>query len=257
MFGKISNSVQEVLSKYQKTGAQIDRITVKLEHSKNDLLGDINVLEQLYEKNKEYFHALNVYIAAGELKLEELETKSIPELKKKAELTQDQMAFQEVNDLMQFADRLEKRTHDLVLSRQITMQSAPQIRLIQSANQALVEKIQSSITTAIPLWKNQVAIALTLLRQKNAVEAQKLVSKTTNDLLLKNAEMLKVNTLETARENERGLVDIDTLKKVQDHLVSTLEETLRIQAEGRAKRIQAEQDLASMETDLKKKLTRM
>jgi uncharacterized protein YaaN involved in tellurite resistance len=257
MFGKISNSVQEVLSKYQKTGAQIDRITVKLEHSKNDLLGDINVLEQLYEKNKEYFHALNVYIAAGELKLEELETKSIPELKKKAELTQDQMAFQEVNDLMQFADRLEKRTHDLVLSRQITMQSAPQIRLIQSANQALVEKIQSSITTAIPLWKNQVAIALTLLRQKNAVEAQKLVSKTTNDLLLKNAEMLKINTLETARENERGLVDVDTLKKVQDHLVSTLEETLRIQAEGRAKRIQAEQDLASMEIDLKKKLTGM
>ncbi|MGN7939469.1 toxic anion resistance protein [Virgibacillus sp. 6R] len=257
MFGKISNSVQEVLSRYQKTGAQIDRISVKLDHSKNELLRDINVLEQLYEKNKEYFHALNVYIAAGELKLEELEKKLIPEMKKKAELTQDQMAFQEVNDLMQFADRLEKRTHDLVLSRQITIQSAPQIRLIQSTNQALVEKIQSSITTAIPLWKNQVAIALTLLRQKNAVEAQKLVSKTTNDLLLKNAELLKVNTIETAKENERGLVDIDTLKKVQDHLVSTLEETLRIQAEGRAKRLQAEQDLASMETDLKNKLARL
>lgn len=257
MFGKISNSVQEVLSRYQKTGAQIDRISVKLDHSKNELLRDINVLEQLYEKNKEYFHALNVYIAAGELKIEELEKKLIPEMKKKAELTQDQMAFQEVNDLMQFADRLEKRTHDLVLSRQITIQSAPQIRLIQSTNQALVEKIQSSITTAIPLWKNQVAIALTLLRQKNAVEAQKLVSKTTNDLLLKNAELLKVNTIETAKENERGLVDIDTLKKVQDHLVSTLEETLRIQAEGRAKRLQAEQDLASMETDLKNKLARL
>lgn len=257
MFGKISNSVQEVLTKYQKTGAQIDRISVKLDHSKTGLLQDIQVLEQLYEQNKEYFHALNIYIAAGELKLEELQTKTIPELKKKAELTQDQMAFQEVNDLMQFADRLEKRTHDLVLSRQITMQSAPQIRLIQSANQALVEKIQSSITTAIPLWKNQVAIALTLLRQKDAVEAQKLVSKTTNDLLLKNAEMLKVNTVETAKENERGLVDVDTLKKVQDHLISTLEETLRIQAEGRAKRLQAEQDLAMMETDLKKKLAGM
>lgn len=257
MFGKISNSVQEVLTKYQKTGAQIDRISVKLDHSKTGLLQDIGVLEQLYEQNKEYFHALNVYIAAGELKLEELQNKTIPELKKKAELTQDQMAFQEVNDLMQFADRLEKRTHDLVLSRQVTMQSAPQIRLIQSANQALVEKIQSSITTAIPLWKNQVAIALTLLRQKDAVEAQKLVSKTTNDLLLKNAEMLKVNTIETAKENERGLVDVDTLKKVQDHLISTLEETLRIQAEGRAKRLQAEQDLALMETDLKKKLAGM
>lgn len=257
IFGKVSNSVQEVLSKYQKTGAQIDRISVKLDHSKNDLLGDISILEQLYEQNKDYFHALNIYIAAGELKLEELETKTIPALKQKAEATQDQMAFQEVNDLMQFADRLEKRTHDLVLSRQITMQSAPQIRLIQSANQALVEKVQSSITTAIPLWKNQVAIALTLLRQKNAVEAQKLVSKTTNDLLLKNAEMLKVNTVETAKENERGIVDIDTLKKVQDHLISTLEETLRIQAEGRAKRLQAEQDLASMETDMKNKLARM
>ncbi|MBU7594526.1 toxic anion resistance protein [Metabacillus halosaccharovorans] len=257
MFGKISNSVQEVLTKYQKTGVQIDRISVKLDHSKTGLLQDIQVLEQLYEQNKEYFHALNVYIAAGELKLEELQNKTIPELKKKAELTQDQMAFQEVNDLMQFADRLEKRTHDLVLSRQVTMQSAPQIRLIQSANQALVEKIQSSITTAIPLWKNQVAIALTLLRQKDAVEAQKLVSKTTNDLLLKNAEMLKVNTIETAKENERGLVDVDTLKKVQDHLISTLEETLRIQAEGRAKRLQAEQDLALMETDLKKKLAGM
>ena len=257
MFGKISNSVQEVLTKYQKTGAQIDRISVKLDHSKNDLLGDITILEQLYEQNKDYFHALNIYIAAGELKIEELETKTIPALKKKAEASQDQMAFQEVNDLMQFADRLEKRTHDLVLSRQITMQSAPQIRLIQSANQALVEKIQSSITTAIPLWKNQVAIALTLLRQKNAVEAQKLVSKTTNDLLLKNAEMLKVNTVETAKENERGIVDIDTLKKVQDHLISTLEETLRIQADGRAKRLQAKQDLASMETDMKNKLARM
>ncbi|MED4403922.1 toxic anion resistance protein [Metabacillus fastidiosus] len=254
MFGKVSNSIQEVLSKYQKTGAQIDRISVKLEHSKNGLLSDVQMLEQLYERNKDYFNALNIYIAAGELKLEELQTKTIPELKKKAEATGDQMAYQDVNDLIQFADRLEKRTHDLILSRQITMQSAPQIRLIQSTNQALVEKIQSSIMTAIPLWKNQVAIALTLLRQRDAVEAQKLVSKTTNDLLLKNAEMLKVNTIETAKENERGIVDIDTLKKVQDHLVSTLEETLRIQAEGRAKRQQAEQDLLSMETDLKQRL---
>jgi uncharacterized protein YaaN involved in tellurite resistance len=257
MFGKVSNSVQEVLSQYQKTGAQIDRISVKLDHSKSNLLKDTQVLEQLYDQNKDYFHALNVYIAAGEIKLEELEIKTIPMLKKKAEETQDQMVFQEVNDLIQFVDRLEKRTHDLVLSRQITMQSAPQIRLIQSANQALVEKIQSSITTAIPLWKNQVAIALTLLRQQNAVEAQKLVSKTTNDLLLKNAEMLKVNTIETAKENERGLVDIDTLKKVQDHLISTLEETLQIQADGRAKRLQAENDLAMMETNLKNKLARI
>ncbi|WP_066321165.1 toxic anion resistance protein [Bacillus sp. FJAT-29814] len=254
MFGKISSSLQEVLSKYQKTGAQIDRISVKLERSKNVLLSDIKLLEQLYETNKEYFHALNVYIAAGEIKLEEMHEKIIPRLKQEAQSTNDQMKFQEVNDMIQFADRLDKRLHDLKLSREITIQSAPQIRLIQNTNQALVEKIQSSIVTAIPLWKNQVAIALTLIRQRHAVEAQKQVSKTTNELLLKNAEMLKTNTIETAKENERGIVDIETLKKTQENLISTLEETLRIQEEGRHKRRIAEQELAAMENDLKLKL---
>lgn len=254
LFGKISNSVQEVLSKYQKTGAQIDRISVKLERSKHVLISDINMLEKLYENNKEYFQALNVYIAAGELKLDEINEKTIPELKRAAEQTNDQMKFQEVNDMIQFADRLDKRLYDLKLSREITIQSAPQIRLIQNTNQTLAEKIQSSIMTAIPLWKNQVAIALTLIRQRHAVEAQKAVSKTTNDLLLKNAEMLKTNTIETAKENERGLVDIDTLKKTQESLITTLEETLRIQEEGRSKRRQAENELAAMENELKEKL---
>ncbi|MEY9865000.1 toxic anion resistance protein [Peribacillus sp. RS7] len=254
MFGKLSGSVQEVLSKYQKTGAQIDRISVKLDRSKNILLSDIVILEKLYETNKEYFQALNVYIAAGEIKLEEIHEKTIPELRKSAELSNDQMKFQEVNDMRQFAERLDKRLHDLKLSREITIQSAPQIRLIQNTNQALVEKIQSSIMTAIPLWKNQVAIALTLIRQRHAVEAQKQVSKTTNDLLLKNSEMLKTNTIETAKENERGLVDIETLKNTQANLISTLEETMRIQEEGRHKRRQAEQELASMENELKQKL---
>ncbi|MFJ8268324.1 toxic anion resistance protein [Peribacillus asahii] len=254
LFGKVSGSVQEMLSKYQKTGAQIDRISVKLDRSKNVLLSDIAILEKLYEANKDYFHALNVYIAAGEIKLEELYNKTIPELKQSAQISNDQMKFQEVNDMIQFADRLDKRLHDLKLSREITIQSAPQIRLIQNTNQALVEKIQSSIMTAIPLWKNQVAIALTLVRQRHALEAQKQVSKTTNDLLLKNAELLKTNTIETARENERGLVDIETLKKTQASLISTLEETLKIQEEGRMKRRQAEHELASMETELKQKL---
>lgn len=257
MFGRISNSIQETLSKYQKTGAQIDRISVKLERSKNALLSDIGMLEKLYENNKEYFHALNVYIAAGELKLEELHEKTIPVLKKAAEESNDQMKFQEVNDMIQFADRLDKRLYDLKLSREITIQSAPQIRLIQNTNQALVEKIQSSIMTAIPLWKNQVAIALTLIRQRHAVEAQKQVSKTTNELLLKNAEMLKTNTIETARENERGIVDIETLKRTQENLISTLEETLRIQEEGRQKRQNAENELTAMENDLRKKLIEM
>ena len=255
MFGRVSSSLQEVLSKYQKTSVQIDRISLKLEHSKNALISDNKLLEQLYEKNKEYFAALNVYIAAGELKLEELKTKTIPELKQQAESSDhNQMAVQEVNDLIQFADRLDKRVHDLLLSRQVTIQSAPQIRLIQNTNQALAEKIQSSIVTAIPLWKNQVAIALTLLRQRNAVDAQQKVSDTTNELLLKNAELLKTNTIETARANERGLVDIDTLKKVQESLISTLEETLTIQEEGRIKRRQAEEELMMMEGDLKQKL---
>ncbi|WP_141992738.1 toxic anion resistance protein [Bacillus sp. B4EP4a] len=254
MFGKLSGSVQEVLSKYQKTGAQIDRISVKLDRSKNILLSDIVILEKLYETNKDYFQALNVYIAAGEIKLEEIHGKTIPELRKSAESSNDQMKFQEVNDMLQFAERLDKRLHDLKLSREITIQSAPQIRLIQNTNQALVEKIQSSIMTAIPLWKNQVAIALTLIRQRHAVEAQKQVSKTTNELLLKNSEMLKTNTIETAKENERGLVDIETLKSTQANLITTLEETMRIQEEGRHKRRQAEQELASMENELKQKL---
>ncbi|RLL46909.1 toxic anion resistance protein [Oceanobacillus piezotolerans] len=254
IFGKLSSSVNEVLSKYQKTGAQIDRISVKLDRSKNALMKDNQMLQQMFEHNRDFFDALNIYIAAGEVKLEELDKEIIPALKEKAAKSQNQMDVQDVNDMMQFAERLDKRMHDLKLSRQITMQSAPQIRLIQNTNQALVEKIQSSILTAIPLWKNQIAIALTLLRQRNAVEAQKQVTKTTNDLLLKNAEMLKTNTIETARENERGLVDIDTLKKTQEDLVTTIEETLRIQTEGRTKRQQAEKEIQSMENELKQKL---
>lgn len=242
-FGRVSHSVQEVLSRYQKTGAQIERISVKLEHSKSALINDNKMLERLYEKNKEYYEALNVYIAAGQLKLEELKHQTIPELKEKSKTEHHHMAVQDVNDMIQFADRLEKRVYDLTLSRQITLQSAPQIRLIQHTNQVLAEKIQSSIMTAIPLWKNQVAIALTLLRQRRAVEAQKKVSATTNELLLKNAEMLKANTIETAKENERGFIDIETLKQVQDNLIGTLEETLKIQEEGRSKRLQAEEEI--------------
>ncbi|MCY8746469.1 toxic anion resistance protein [Bacillus licheniformis] len=257
LFGRVSHSVQEMLSRYQKTGAQIDRISVKLEHSKSALINDNKMLERLYEKNKEYYEALNVYIAAGQLKLEELNHKTIPELKEKSKTEHHHMAVQEVNDMIQFADRLEKRVYDLTLSRQITLQSAPQIRLIQHTNQVLAEKIQSSIMTAIPLWKNQVAIALTLLRQRRAVEAQKQVSATTNELLLKNAEMLKANTIETAKENERGFIDIETLKQVQYNLIGTLEETLKIQEEGRSKRLQAEEEIRAMEDGLKAKLLDM
>lgn len=257
LFGKVKQSVYEITAKYQKIGAQIDKVAVKLDKEKNGLLKDNDMLEQLYHKNKDYFDALNVYIAAGELKIQELDTTIIPEASRKAEETGDQMDVQVVNDLMQFEDRLEKRTHDLKLARQITIQQAPQIRLIQNTNQALAEKIQSSINTAIPLWKNQVAIALTLLRQKDAVTAQRQVSETTNDLMKKNSEMLKISAIETAKENERGIVDIETLQKTQNDLVETIQETIRIQREGKEKRKAAEIELATMEADLKDKLLTM
>lgn len=254
MFGKVKQSVYEVTAKYQKIGAQIDKIAVKLDKEKNGLLQDNLMLEQLYNKNKDYFDALNIYIAAGEVKIEELEMVTIPEAMKVAETSGDQMDAQIVNDLNQFVDRLEKRTYDLKLARQITIQQAPQIRLIQNTNQALAEKIQASINTAIPLWKNQVAIALTLLRQKDAVTAQRQVSQTTNDLLAKNSEMLKISAIETAEENERGIVDIETLQKTQNDLIETIQETLRIQKEGKEKRRNAEIELSVMEEDLKNKL---
>ncbi|MBQ0138372.1 MAG: toxic anion resistance protein [Kurthia sp.] len=254
LFGKVQRSLQEMVSKYQKLSTQIDRIGVQLEHSKRGLVDDVNMLDQLYEQNKTYFEALNVYIAAAELKRDEIVSELLPKLRSEAEKSNDQMAVQEVNDLAQFVDRLEKRIYDLQLSRQITIQSAPQIRMIQQTNQTLAEKIQSSIMTAIPLWRNQIAIALTLNNQRKAVEAQKQVSATTNELLLKNSEMLKMNTIETARENERGLVEIDTLKTTQENLITTIEETLQIQAEGREKRRQAEIEIGQMEEDLKQRL---
>lgn len=254
LFAKAKYSVQEMMTKYQKLSTQVDRISIQLDHSKRGLLEDVQMLEQLYDQNKLYFQALNVYIAAAELKRDEIMNETIPALRKKAEASNDQMAYQEVNDMVQFVDRLEKRLYDLQLSRQITIQSAPQIRMIQQTNQTLAEKIQSSIMTSIPLWKNQIAIALTLNKQLKAVEAQKQVTATTNDLLLKNSEMLKMNSIETAKENERGIVEIETLKKTQENLLETIEETLLIQSEGRKNRKAAELEIGKMEEQLKQRL---
>lgn len=253
-FGKIKKSIYEMQAKYQEVGSQVDKIAIRLDHEKNGLLNDNLSLEQLYQRNKDFFDALNIYIAAGELKLAELQETLIPEALEKARVTGDQMDVQVVNDLEQFLDRLEKRNHDLKLTRQMTIQQAPQIRLIQNTNQALAEKIQSSVTTTIPLWKNQIAIAMTLLRQKDAVTAQRQVSETTNQLIQKNSEMLKISTIETARENERGIIDLETLQKTQKDLIETLEETLKIQQEGRARRRKAEVELTNMEEDLRQKL---
>ena len=257
IFKRAERSVNEMFSKYQSVGAQVDRISVELQKSQNMLMKDVGLLDQLYEENKAYFDALNIYIAAAEQKRDELKQNDLVELEKKVKASNNQMDVQDLADLQQYINRLEKRIYDLQLSRQITLQSAPQIRMIQNINQTLAEKIQSSILTSIPLWKNQMAIALTLLRQQGASEAQKKVTDTTNELLLKNSEMLKQNAIRTAEENERGIVDIETLKTTQTNIVDTIQETLRIQEDGTRKRQQAEQELQSLEQDLKTKLLQL
>lgn len=254
LFGKVKASVSETQMRYQMIGSQIDKVAIRLEREKDELLNDNLMLEQLYLKNKDYFEALNVYIAAGEVKMQELQKEIIPAAIEKAKASNSQMDVQIVNDLNQFLDRLDKRTHDLRLTRQMTIQQAPQIRMIQNTNQALAEKIQSSVHTAIPLWENQITIALAILRQQNAAISQRQVSETTNELLLRNSEMLKQSAIDTARESERGIIDIETLQKTQANLVATLEETLQIQTEGRRQRQLAEQELYKMELDLRDKL---
>lgn len=254
VFKRVKSSITETQMRYQQIGSQIDRVAIRLEREKTDLLNDNQMLEQFYNKNKDYFDALNVYIAAGEVKMEELQQKIIPQAIAKAKGSQNQMDVQKVNDLNQFLDRLDKRTHDLRLTRQMTIQQAPQIRMIQNTNQVLAEKIQVSVHTAIPLWENQITIALALLRQQNAATSQRQVSETTNSLLLKNSEMLKQSTVDIAREAERGVIDIETLRKTQSNLIGALEETLEIQKTGRQQRRLAEEELQSMENELHQKL---
>ena len=254
IFKRAKKSIYETTAKYQKIGAQVDKIALQLEKQKSNLLEDNKMLSQLYDQNLNYYEALNIYIAAGELRVKELETEVIPKALAEAEETPDQMLVQTVNDLNQFLNRLDKRVHDLRITRQITLQQAPQIRLIQNTNQALAERIQTSITTAIPLWKNQIVISLTLLRKQDAVAAQRRVSDATNEMLQRNSEMLKQSSIETARETERSVVDIETLQKTQTDLIETLQETLSIQQQGTQKRREAEQQLVVMEDQLRDQL---
>lgn len=253
-FLKPFKKTQDLFNKYEKINVEIDIIADELDKHRQNLTKDVMMLEQFYDRNKSYFQALNVYIAAGEYKLQELETVIYPQIEKQAVDTNDEMMYQRLKDLKEFINRLDKRVHDLKLSRQIAIQTAPQIRLIQGTNQTLVEKIQSSILNTIPLWKNQIVLAVSMNRQQHAIEAQKQISRTTNDLLQKNAEKLKMNTIEAARENERGMVDVDTLKHVQKNLIETLQETIKIQEEGRVNRQKAEQELYVMEQELKQAL---
>lgn len=255
IIGSIVSNTQKFTAKYQKLSVEIERIVDELDKSKMQLLKDVTLLDYLFEKNLEYLGNLNCYILAGNLKLKELNERVIPELQEKVKLSNDPMDAQRLNDMLQLVNRFEKKIHDLKLSRMVALQTAPQIRLIQNNNQVLVEKIQSSILNTIPLWKNQIVIAISLLRQKRALAVQKEVTDTTNELLQKNAAMLKDSSIGIAKETERGIVDIETLKKVNVDLISTIEETLRIQQDGRVKRQQAEVELANIEKELKDKLT--
>ncbi|PNZ45911.1 toxic anion resistance protein [Staphylococcus simulans] len=257
IFKRAKASANEIFSRMQSVGSQVDRISVELKNHKDGLNRDIQLLNGLYNQNKDYFEELNLYIAAAQEKKQAILEQELPEKRQKAYESGNQMDIQEVADLEQFADRLDKRIYDLQLSRQISLQTAPQIRMIQNVNQTLAEKIQSSILTSIPLWKNQMAIALTLMRQRQAMSAQRAVTDTTNDLLTANSELLKQNAVDTAVENERGIVDIETLKSTHENIIETVEQTLQIQAEGREKRQQAEQELQHLEADMKERLLTM
>lgn len=254
LFGGLVDSSKKFAARYQKLGVEIEKIVEELDKSRMQLLKDITLMDYMFEKNLEYLGNLNYYIIAGTLKLKQLNEEIIPAMQQKVQNTNDPIEAQKLNDLLQLVNRFEKKIHDLKLSRMIALQTAPQIRLIQNNNQVLVEKIQSSILNTIPLWKNQIVIALSLYRQKRALEVQREVTNTTNDLLRKNSEMLKESTIGIAKENERGIVDMETLKKVNNDLISTIEETLKIQQEGREKRKQAEIELATIEKELKDKL---
>lgn len=251
LFKKIKDSVFEMTAKYQEVSAQIGKIATKLENQENDLLKNNDMLDEMYTANQKYFQQLNTLIVGGQIRRDEL-NKEMTALQADVNAGKaDQMDVQNLQDMKAQADRLDHRLSDLMLTREITLQQAPQIRLIQNNNSVLSEKIQSSITTAIPLWKNQVAIALSLLSQKDAVKAQDAVANTTNELLKKNSEMLHESTVDVAKASQRGLVDVDTLKETQENLISTIQEVMQIQSEGTQKRQAIEGELAQMEDHLK------
>jgi uncharacterized protein YaaN involved in tellurite resistance len=257
LIGNLFAGAKKFIAQYQSIEHHIEEITDEMTKARMQLLKDITLLDSLYEKNKEYLTELDIFILAGELKIKELNEKTLPEVKAKAAASNDTLDAQKVQDLSQMINRFEKKVHDLKLSRMIAIQTLPQVRLIQNNDQLLVEKIQSSILNTIPLWKNQVVIAISLFRQKKALELQKEVSQTTNDLLTANSELLKTSSIEVAKESEKGIVEIETLKKVHDNLISTIDETLKIQAEGKTKRAQAEVEIQKLEDELKKKLAQV
>ncbi len=246
-----SRSIRKFMQRYETLEVQIDRIEGELDRARMELLKDIGMFDGLYEKNLDYFRELQVYIVAGEEKIQEIRTETLPALREQAQAKGDPMSAQLVTDFEDTVNRFEKKIHDLKLSKTIAIQTAPQIRLIQNNDKLLVDKIQTAVLNTIPLWKSQIVIALGLSRQQSALKMQREVSNATNALLKKNAELLKQNTIDVAKESERGIVDIETLKKVNADLIETIEETIKIQQEGRTARQNAETELAGIENQLK------
>ncbi len=254
IFRKTSNKIQSMKIKYAKAETNINQICKMLESHQVQLLKDIAILDKMYELNLTYFKELSMYVLAGKRKLEEVRSTSLPELFRKAQQTGLAEDAQAARDLDAMCSRFEKKLHDLELTKTVSMQTAPQIRLVQGNNTIMVEKIQSTIVNTIPLWKSQMVLALGVEHSAQAAAAQRQVTDMTNELLKKNADKLKIATIETARESERGIVEIDTLKHTNETLISTLDEVMQIQQEGRRKRAEAEAEIRRLEQELKVKL---
>lgn len=256
-FKKQTNKLEQMKTKYDKVDVNVEKIATALEDHQVKLMKDVAVLDQLYNVNLANFKELSMYIVAGKQKLEEVRANELPALIEKAKQSNLPEDTQAANDMAAMCNRFEKKIHDLELTRAISIQMAPQIRLIQNNDTVMSEKIQTTLVNTIPLWKSQMVIALGLAHSQQALKAQQQVTDLTNELLKKNAEALKISTIETAKASERGIVDIETLKQTNETLISTLDEVVQIQNDGRAKRKEAEAELARIEDQLKNKLLTM
>lgn len=254
LFWNAKKAVSDMQTKYDKVEVNVDAIASSLEGYQVQLLKDISLFNHLYDMNTEYFKELTMYILAGEKRLAEVRRTTLEELKARAAQSGDAMDAQRANDMAANCDRFEKKLHDLKLTRQVALQMAPQIRLLQNNDSLLVERIQSTLSNTLPLWKSQIVIALGLHRSQEALKAQTAVTDMTNELLRKNAAALKTGTIETAREAERGILDLNTLVETNQSLIDTISEVMKIQDEGRAQRVEAEKQLLTMENELKQKL---
>ncbi len=256
-FKRGSKKTQLMRANYDKAENNVNSIVKSLENQQVTLMKDISTLDQMYDLNKNYYKEVSMYILAGKKKLADIKNKELPALREKARLSGLQEDAQNLNDLNNQIDRFEKKLHDLDLSRMISIQTAPQIRMVQNNNILMVEKIQSTIVNTIPLWKNQMVLALGVSHSNEAIRAQREVSNITNELLKKNADNLKMASIETAKESERGIVDIESLKHTNEALISSLDEVMKIQVESRAKRKEAENEIARLENELKNKMIEM